>query len=298
MVASPRPESPARKKAPDLLITRVFDAPRPMVFDAWTKPEHVARWWGPGGFDLPRCHMELRPGGVFAFTMRAPDRQQYPFDGRFQEIAPPSRLVFSGKVHDDHGDSNDSIVTIAFDEEGARTKVALRQTFTFASPATEGSNIGWNQSLDKLTGILAATGRELIATRSFDAPVDWVWKAFREPEHLSRWWGPKGFRNTFERFAFKPGGQWKYVMHGPNGADYPNEAVFVEIDEPVKLVLDHVSRPKFRLTFTFVDEGGKARVIMHQLFDTPADCDRVRGFAAPANHENLERLGEELKRMR
>jgi hypothetical protein len=65
----------------------------------------------------------------------------------------------------------------------------------------------------------------------------------------------------------------------------------------VKLVLDHVSRPKFRLTFTLVDEGGRTRVIMHQVFETVADCDKVRGFAAPANHENLERLGEELRRL-
>ena len=84
-------------------------------------------------------------------------------------------------------------------------------------------------------------------SRSFAAPRDRVFRAFTAPAQLARWWGPKGFTNTFHEFDLRPGGDWRFVMHGPNGADYANDNVFVEVVKPERVVFDHVSRPPFQM---------------------------------------------------
>ena len=138
--------------------------------------------------------------------------------------------------------------------------------------------------------------RELATSRLLDAPRERVFRAFSDPARLARWWGPKGFTNTFQEFDLRPGGAWRFVMHAPNGADYANESVFVEVSPPAHLVLRHLSRPRFELTVTLAEEGGKTRIGWRQRFDTAAECERVRGLATPANEENLDRLEAELAR--
>src|SRR3954468_10503644 len=78
-------------------------------------------------------------------------------------------------------------------------------------------------------------------------PPRQIFAAFSNPEVLARWWGPNGFTNTFEIFEFRPGGRWKFVMHGPNGANYPNENVFLTTDAASQVVIQHVSEPRFIL---------------------------------------------------
>ena len=143
----------------------------------------------------------------------------------------------------------------------------------------------------------STTDRELVHSRLIDAPRERVYRAFAEPEHLARWWGPKGFTNTFQEFDPRPGGRWQFVMHGPNGADYPNQSVFVEIVKPERIVFDHLSGPAFQVTATFAEEAGKTRLTFRMLFETAAECDKVKGFAVGANEENLDRLEAELARM-
>jgi len=79
----------------ELVITRVFDAPRLLVFKAWTEPEHLVRWWGPRGFTTPSCKMDVRPGGAFRFHMRSPEGTDHWLRGAYREIVEPERLVFS-----------------------------------------------------------------------------------------------------------------------------------------------------------------------------------------------------------
>ena len=86
-------------------------------------------------------------------------------------------------------------------------------------------------------------------------------------------------------------------MHGPNGADYPNQSVFVEIVQPERIVFDHVSAPAFQVTATFAEEGGKTRLTFRMLFETAAECDKVKGLVVRANEENFDRLEAELARM-
>lgn len=136
--------------------------------------------------------------------------------------------------------------------------------------------------------------RELATSRLIEAPRERVFAALSDPARLARWWGPKGFRNTFQEFELRPGGRWVFVMHGPDGRDYPNESVFVEVKPPKRVVLRHVSSPRFEMTITFEDERGRTRVGWRQLFETAAERTRVARFAEVANEQNLDRLAAEL----
>ena len=86
--------------------------------------------------------------------------------------------------------------------------------------------------------------REIVVMRVFDSPRALVFKAWTDPKHLAHWWGPNGFSITTYEMEFKPGGVWRFVMHGPDGRDYQNENVYVEIAEPERLVYMHVSEPQ------------------------------------------------------
>lgn len=140
------------------------------------------------------------------------------------------------------------------------------------------------------------TDHDLSTSRVLNAPPDAVFAAFRDPVRLARWWGPEGFRNTFDEFDFRPGGNWRFVMHGPNGADYRNHSVFAEIGAE-RIVFDHVSAPKFRMTLTFDTEpGGRTRLGWTQTFGSRDERDRIAAFAGAANEQNLDRLEAELAR--
>jgi len=133
--------------------------------------------------------------------------------------------------------------------------------------------------------------REIVNVRVFNVPREVLFKAWEDPEQLVQWWGPKGFRNTFHEFDFKPGTTWKYTMHGPDGIDYQNKSVFKEIVKPERIVFQHLKpMHRFELTATFEDLGDKTKLTFRQLFETVEECDRVRGFIIDANEQNLDRL--------
>src|ERR1700722_521534 len=94
----------------------------------------------------------------------------------------------------------------------------------------------------------ATAGREIAATRIFDAPRELVFRMWTEPEHVAKWWGPIGFTNTIHEMDVRPGGVWRFIMHGPDGVDYPNKNVYLEVVRPDRLVWDHLSAPQFRMT--------------------------------------------------
>jgi uncharacterized protein YndB with AHSA1/START domain len=138
--------------------------------------------------------------------------------------------------------------------------------------------------------------RQIVTIRVFNAAVKNVFSAWTNPELLRRWWGPKGFSNTFHVFDLRPGGDWKFTMHGPDGSNYPNESVFIEIEEPKKIVLNHISKPRFRLTAEFEDEGNnRTKLLFQQLFETVEEYNKVKVFAVDANEENMDRLQAVLK---
>lgn len=148
--------------------------------------------------------------------------------------------------------------------------------------------------------------REIVITRTVDAPRELVWDAMTDPSHVVHWWGPRGFTTTMEKMDVRPGGVWKHVMHGPDGTDYPNSSVFREVVKPERIVYSHGGGKAggpgahFMATWTFEALGDKTRVTIHMVFDTAADRDMVvREYGAvEGGKQTLERLGEYLAQMR
>lgn len=137
----------------------------------------------------------------------------------------------------------------------------------------------------------SAAAAEIVATRILDAPRWVVFRAFTDPDRLARWWGPKGFTNTFHQFDPRPGGKWRFVMRGPDGTDYPMVNEFVEVVPPERIVLRHIQEGHgFRLTIALADEAGRTRLDWRMRFDSAAEAERVREIVAAANEENLDRL--------
>lgn len=147
------------------------------------------------------------------------------------------------------------------------------------------------------TATAAATSdeaRSISATRVFDAPPDLVFEMWTDPKHLANWWGPRGFSITTHEFSFKPGGVWRFIMHGPDGRDYKNEIVFREIVRPKRIAYSHVSTPPFEAFATFTDRNGKTEVTMKGVWESEELRDRVaKQFGAiQGMHETMDRLGE------
>ncbi|MCL4219106.1 MAG: SRPBCC domain-containing protein [Candidatus Hydrogenedentes bacterium] len=134
----------------------------------------------------------------------------------------------------------------------------------------------------------------LKAQRTVSFTPEEVYAAFSDPSRLAKWWGPKDFTNTFETFEFKPGGQWVFVMHGPDGSDYQNESEFVELEPGKKVVVRHVCQPHFMLTVSLVPCDAGTQVLWVQEFGNPGVAAAIRCMAGPGNEQNLERLNLHL----
>lgn len=133
-------------------------------------------------------------------------------------------------------------------------------------------------------------------SRELPADPDEVFAAIRDPERLARWWGPAGFTNTFHVCEFKPGGCWSFVMHGPDGANFTNENRFAEIEAPRKVVIQHLSEPKFELAIELAPSAAGTLVRWTQIFENAAVAQRVAPIVVPANEQNLDRLTAEIFR--
>ncbi len=138
----------------ELVLTRIFDAPRELVFKVWIDPKHVALWWGPTGFTTTIHEMDVRPGGAWRYSMRAPDGHDYPFNGEYVEVVAPERLIFVGTIHEEH--EHKVWTEILFADDDGKTKVTVHQVYSFESDATRGAPIGWSQQLDRLEKYLIA----------------------------------------------------------------------------------------------------------------------------------------------
>ena len=143
-----------------------------------------------------------------------------------------------------------------------------------------------------------AAEREVVSTRMFNAPREAVYRAFSDPLILARWWGPNGFTNTIETFDLRPDGVWKLTMHGPDGVDYHNESVFVEVAPPERIVYDHLEPiHHFRMTITLAEHDEHTVMTWVMRFDTAEECRKIESFVSAANQQNFDRLAEQLATM-
>lgn len=149
----------------ELVITRMFEAPREQVFKAWTDCSRLMRWWGPKGFTSPACKIDLREGGEYLNSMRSPEGHEYWSKGKYYEIRAPEKLVMSDSFADEKGNivpashygmggdwPLEMIVTVTFEEEDGKTKLTLRHSGTDRINATDREDMrqGWSESFDKL----------------------------------------------------------------------------------------------------------------------------------------------------
>jgi uncharacterized protein YndB with AHSA1/START domain len=140
------------------------------------------------------------------------------------------------------------------------------------------------------------TDRELILTRLLNAPIGLVWEVWTNPNHIKNWWGPNGFTNTIFTMDVQPGGEWDLVMHGPDGTDYKNKSVFIEIIKQKKIVYEHISTPKFTTTISFEELENKTMLTWHMLFETKEQFEQVvKTFKADEGQkQNADKLEKYL----
>ncbi|PEJ57118.1 polyketide cyclase [Bacillus sp. AFS002410] len=139
---------------------------------------------------------------------------------------------------------------------------------------------------------------EIVITRIFNAPRGVVFDAWMKEEHLSKWWGPNGFTSTFQKFDMKPGGVWEFIMHGPDGVDFPNTNIIVEILPLEKIVLKHDVFPHFVATAIFENEGVKTKLTYSSFFEEePSIFDKVKTYAVPGAEQTMDRLEMHLASM-
>ena len=251
-------DSVAEVATEDLVIERVFDAPRERVFDVFTKAEHIQKWWGPKGVSIPVAEFDARPGGRIFIGQTLPDSTEDTMlylAGVVREIERPSHLMFAFHYANEERERvspsarsglprawNDEIVTtVTLSAEGRRTRVTI---IAHRSGVTalwrERAREGWGQTLDKIDAAIADYMKEergdLVVERVFDAPRERVFDMFTKTEHLRNWWGPKMASIAVAEYDARPGGKLFLGERYPDGAKVFLAGVVREIERPSHLV--------------------------------------------------------------
>jgi uncharacterized protein YndB with AHSA1/START domain len=131
---------------PEFRMTRVFDAPKRLVFEAWSNAEYVSRWFTPAPLTTPTCEVDFRAGGAFRVVMRTPDGVEFPMDAKFVEVVPGERIVFAAKLHG----GLDVHTTVIFSEHEGKTTLDVHQIYSHETDATRGAHEGWTATLNQL----------------------------------------------------------------------------------------------------------------------------------------------------
>ncbi len=227
----------ARNKSNEIRIVRVYDAPLDAVWDAWTDPEQVAKWWGPRGFTITTHSKELRPGGIWHYTMHGPDGTDYPNKTLYHEVEEHAKLVY------DHGGNDERAplfrVTALFSEVDGKTTLDMTMTLPTPEAAEEIrqhiKQASGHSTWDRLAEYLEkeSSGKEtFVIARSFDVPIDVMFEMWTDPAHFSKWLPPTGFEMEFLKADIRTGGSTFYVMTGANGMKMYGRANYLKIKKP------------------------------------------------------------------
>lgn len=227
-------------KPNEIRLIRVYDAPVEIVWDAWTDPDQAAQWWGPRGFTLTTHSKDLRPGGIWHYTMHGPDGTDYPNKTLYHEVEEQKKLVY------DHGANDERAplfrVTVTFAESGGKTTMDMTMALRTAEEAQAtrefikkaGGNGTWDRLAEYLDKQIA--GRDIfVINRSFDAPVDVVFDMWTDPKHISKWLPPVGLEMEFLRSDIQPGGTAAYRMFNTDLVMF-GRIEYKEIARPSRLV--------------------------------------------------------------
>jgi len=292
-----------------LVVTRVFDAPRDLVYKAWTDPKQVAQWFPPKEFTAPVCEVDARPGGVFRVHMKGPDAEPFhgaifPGEGVFREVVPNERLAFTFAGEGD-GPPPPILMTVLFEDQGRRTKITVKQTAEtvadYEALLKLGAAEGLSQSFDKLDALLAGTspdtlvsvkGRTLSLTRTFDAPRDLVWKAFTDPAHIVKWMFANDWESPFAETDLRPGGDFRIGMRPADhsGEGFVFSGKYREVVKPERIVQE-IGDGRVMKT-TFEDVGGKTKLTLSVEMAMSEEQERA-GYSQILQHfaEHIATLG-------
>jgi uncharacterized protein YndB with AHSA1/START domain len=279
----------------ELVITRLFDASREMLFDAFSDPVHIEQWWGPNGFTTTTEKFDFRVGGEWIHVMHGPDGTDYPNRSVFLEIVRPERIVRT------HGNGKDLIFhnTVTFTTEGDQTRVTLRHVFPTAEMLeyvvrVHHAREGGQQTLARLAEYIARPKSEkdyvLHITRMLDAPRDLVYEAFTNPAMLSQWFGPRGFTAMDIEYDVRAGGKWSLRLHktseetgcdAGDATDLYQYGTYLEVAPPERLVYTFAWKGSVeplnyetKITVTFRELEGKTVMDFKQgPFKTEVDRD-------------------------
>ena len=231
----------AGNKSRDIRIVRVYDAPVKAVWEAWTDDAQVGQWWGPRGFTLTTHSKDLRPGGIWHYTMHGPDGTDYPNKTLYHVVEKHARLEY------DHGGNDERAplfrVTATFTEK-PKGKTTLEMTMTLATPeAAEetrkfirkaGGEATWDRLAEYLDHELKG-GDSFVINRSFDVDLDTMYAMWTDPKHFQKWLPPTGMTMEFIRADIRPGGEGFYVMTG-NGMKMWGKVKYIEMRKPDRLL--------------------------------------------------------------
>jgi uncharacterized protein YndB with AHSA1/START domain len=288
----------------EIVATRIFDAPREIVFMMWTVPEYIVKWWGPNGFTTTIETMDVRPGGEWRFVMHGPDGRDYQNKIIYDEILGPERIVYT------HASGPRFQSTATFTDHGGKTEVSVRMVFDTAEDREYavrqfGAVEGLSQTLGRLGEELTRTTRrrEITLTRVFEAPRPLVFRAWTDSKQMAEWWGPRTFTNPVCRLDPRPGGEILIHMAWPDGTINVCSGVFEEVVEPERLVFltrgfeDEHGEPAIesRATVTFEEDGSKTRMTLHVILTkaTPQHALAIAGMEAGWS-QSLDKLSEFL----
>lgn len=243
----------------EIMMTRVIDAPREVVWKAWTDPARILKWWGPTGFTTTTRRMDVRAGGEWRFVMHGPDGRDYVNRITYLEVVKPERLVYK------HGGDVDCEpvnfqVTVEFEEAGAsgeQTLLSMRMVFPSSSArefvmreynALEGAK----QTMLRLRAFVEESGAQgasppFVITRAYEVDRGTMFKLWTEERHLRRWFGPKGVKLESLGLDLRPGGVFHYRMDFAGGEHW-GKWTFREITPPERLVF----------VVSFADAQGRA----------------------------------------
>jgi uncharacterized protein YndB with AHSA1/START domain len=239
----------ATDNAHEIRITRVYEAPVALVWDAWTDLAQVAQWWGPRGFTITTISKDLRPGGTWVYTMHGPDGTDWPNFTRYHEVVPHARLVY------DHGASDADAkpmfhVSVDFRDLGGKTELDMRMSFDTADGLQQARTVikaaSGNSTWDRLAEYLekeVSNTEIFVINRSFDAPIDTMYDMWTKPEHFAKWLPPTGFTMEFRRIDIRDGGDGFYAMTNGQFTMY-GRVEYLQVQRPNRL----------RYTQCFTDE--------------------------------------------
>jgi uncharacterized protein YndB with AHSA1/START domain len=293
----------------EIVLSRVFAAPRALVWQALTDPKHVMHWWGPRGFSTSTDQMDFRVGGSWVHTMIGPDGTKYPNKSVYKEIVPLERIVYSHGGGREDGRGVNFVSTWLLEDVGQnRTRLTIRHVFPSAEMREHvvreyGAVEGGRQTLARLAEHLPAMqGAPFVITREFNAPRDLVWKAWTERDLLMQWFGPKGFTMNAAQLDLRPGGMFHYRQQMPDGKEMWGRFVYRQITPPSRLIwINSFSDPAGGITrhplskdpwplqlltdVSFVENAGKTTVTVTWL---PFEASAVEWQTFEAGRESMK----------